>query len=479
MSRAPRNPIIWYDLTVQELKTIFIDIIQGHNKYYISTGESLYGGALIARNLRCCRQGEQKGGILVDLDSLRPSDPLLLSTTPDIWTALRRAYPSSVPRGPEMQGERTVPQASHAVQYHSELAGLLFHMYLKVLVSEPNLRLSGKVEALFWDEPGPFRPQFLSMVRTWFRPLWRLAGDEMFFKGRRDRRHLTYEKVMEVIVRDVGPGELVFRAALRVPLPLPIPEELVVKPAFQCLIHIASVAELKRAVADIAKAMVHIGDASLCLPSLTPNRMLFQYRNLSATSPLGFILDLDPLDEPQSIVACAGVHHDLFATRFAAYDLISGSSTPPLHTLSPRHALESLFNCLVWFYACNKFRDSSKEPPGIAPLWRANYEGEWYDPRASMLSNDRTTGRYMYFLRGRRKFLWEWDSGFLDASSNERADDMCEVLYGWLQPLWKLIGEAHFLARWRESEDGYDWETLGGQFTAQKFMTILMPESGT
>ncbi|KAJ7690185.1 hypothetical protein B0H17DRAFT_1290194 [Mycena rosella] len=474
MARTPRDIIPWSALTAQELKSIFIDLIQGHHKYYVRTGQSPFGGYLFPENTRCDLGAEQKCGILVDLDSLYPPDPLLLACAGTRWAQLRTM--AGLPRA------RTYDEGMDpAAQCSSELSMLIHLVYLH-LITLAVFRGISNTKTFLWQEPGPFQPQFSSIIDTWLRPLCRLAGEWQFAtrRGLLDPTlcgRLTHGSLMTIIVSDFGPGELVFRAALRAPLPLPAPAEIAAKPAFESLIHIPTVSQFKRAVIDIANAIEKSNDAALCFPALTPDRMLFQHHNLSPTSPLGFVLDLDHLDAPESLTACAGVHPAALAMRFAAYDLISGPSVPPLRGLLARHALEALFNALVWFYVSHQFCNSSNGSGRLSPRPRTDYAGTWLDPAAHALPSDRTSYTYQAFLQSRRAFLWDGAGGFLDAKSKSRTDDMCELRDAWLEPLWTMISEALFFARWREGERGFDWDTLGGQFTAERFMAILVPGS--
>lgn len=43
-----------------------------------------------------------------------------------------------------------------------------------------------------------------------------------------------------------------------------------------------------------------------------------------------------------------------------------------------------------------------------------------------------------------------------------------------MKPLWRMVSEAHFFAQWRECEEGIDWATLGGRFTVERFMGVLL-----
>ncbi|KAJ7710543.1 hypothetical protein B0H17DRAFT_1123679 [Mycena rosella] len=406
----PRDIIRWSTLTVEGFKLVFIDLIHGHHRYYISTGQIPCGGYLFPENARCCRDGEQQRGVLVDLDSLRPSDPLLLACA-EFYTGPTRTM-QDIPR-PRI-GKFTEP----AAQCVCELFRLLEFVYGLPRIPRPS-----------WEEPGPFHSKFASMCDSWLRPLWRLASDAVFLKKTRvqpDRRQHeygepTHERLLAIIVK----------TALLVPLPLPAPAELPAKPAFQSLIHIATVAQFKRAVIDIANAINKYNDAALCFPALTSDRMLFQDHNLSSTSLLGFVLDLDPLDAPNTLTACAGAHPAALARRFAAYDLISGPSIPPPRALLPRHAFEALFNALVWFYVCNQFSSSSNGAGRLSPRPRTEYAGTWLDPAAHALPSDRTSYTFKAFLQSRRAFLW--DGAVLDAKSKSRTDHMCQIL--WLDIL--------------------------------------------
>lgn len=90
-----------------------------------------------------------------------------------------------------------------------------------------------------------------------------------------------------------------------------------------------------------------------------------------------------------------------------------------------------------------------------------------------MLPFDRTARRYKEFLQKRRAFLWDRVNAFGDAQVRSEAGAMREVIDAWLVPLWVLVGEAHFSARWREGEKDFDWATFGGRFTVKMFMDIL------
>lgn len=178
----------------------------------------------------------------------------------------------------------------------------------------------------------------------------------------------------------------------------------------------------------------------------------------------GVLLDLDPLAEPASLTACAGARQDPRAVRFTAYDLIAGPVTPQV-VHHPRHALETLFHMLVWFCFCSRAKSGS----------RCEFEFEWRrgwltEVLSALSTRDRTSYSYERFVSQRRVFLWD-RKGLGDVAA--RTDDMRQVVEAWIVPLWEMIGEAHFSARWREDEKGFDWETLGGRFTPKRFMDIL------
>ncbi|KAJ7101347.1 hypothetical protein B0H15DRAFT_796168 [Mycena belliarum] len=327
------------------------------------------------------------------------------------------------------------------------------------------------------------------MKDTWLRPLWRILGDSAFVAARPYPRAqadaiLTYEKVIAIIERDVGSSELVFRAALRVPLPPAIPYELelIQKPTYQSLIHSVAPADFKRAVVDIAKTIIELRDVDLCFPAITPDRMLFQHQQLSAGRPCGFILDLDPLAMSSSLTDCAGQHHDPRALRLAAYDLAAAPHLPSSSGLAPRHALEALFNVLVWFCTYTRFDDEGR----LTPVRGAPYSGIWLNPTGSALVSNRASHEYATFLQSRRAFMWAPGGGRKDVlldgcgGKTEKApmpDSMEALREDWVKPLWRMVSEAHFFARWREGEDGFDWATLGGQFTVERFMAVLSPEA--
>jgi hypothetical protein len=210
--------------------------------------------------------------------------------------------------------------------------------------------------------------------------------------------------------------------------------------------------------------------------------MLFQQQSLSA-GRLGFVLDLDsPLEGLTSLTA----HHDPRAVRYAAYNLISSPFMPSPSTdaVHPRHGLESLFHTLVWFCLCNRFGPHS----GITPMPHTIYVGQWFDPTALAVPEDRTAEAYRTFVRKRRLFLLNWQSAFdkdrrsasdkvKSTGKSKSGDLMCNIVEDWVGPLWKLVGEAHIFSRWKEKEEEYDYETLGGHFTVEKFMAILEGKS--
>ncbi|KAJ7816014.1 hypothetical protein B0H13DRAFT_2293219 [Mycena leptocephala] len=264
------------------------------------------------------------------------------------------------------------------------------------------------------DEPG--RSMTIFCMRHVVRPLWHLMGTSIFEDETKDHAEpllhgrLTYENVMVVITKDVGPSELVFRKALRVPLPTPQPQTL---------------SDFKLAIIDIARAITQFGDASLYFPALTPDRMLFQQQSLSA-GRLGFVLDLDsPLEGLTSLT----VHHD------------------------PR---------AIWTHS------------GITPVPHTMYVGQWFDPTASVVPEDRTAERIGQCVDKDRRSA----SDKVKSSGKSKSGDlMCNIVEDWVGPLWKLVGEAHIFSRWKEKEEEYDYETLGGHFTVEKFMAILEGKS--
>ncbi|KAJ7438541.1 hypothetical protein B0H11DRAFT_2293816 [Mycena galericulata] len=277
------------------------------------------------------------------------------------------------------------------------------------------------------------------------------------------------ENIVALIEKEVGPSDLLFRAALRELLPPPKTEKLSQKPAFQCLLHIGTISEFMHAVVDIAKGITRFSDPSLCFPALTPDRMLFQTQHLTTAGPVGFILDLDYPDEPSSRTEYTREQYlNPRALRFAAYDLVA--TTTPRHypTLYPRHALESLFNSLFWFCVANEFRHSLGPERMVSLPRHANMFSNVADQN---LPPDRTDYVFREFVKQRRAFFHDWVGAFPGIS--KRSDDMMAAVDAWLEPLWKLIGEAHLFSRDRKGEPGYDWETLGGMFTVEKVMKIF------
>ncbi|KAJ7438540.1 hypothetical protein B0H11DRAFT_2104494 [Mycena galericulata] len=422
----------------------------------------------------------RKDGVFVDLDYPHPSDPLLLGCVPESWRY--EVFTQISAPFCERSKISTTP-FSQTVCYNFELRFLIFHLYLNALetfaATPRGLRDPTNAEKLLWETPGPFRSSIEPLVDTWVRPLWRLFSDEVFLESRRERvpdsvpmlhGRVSYANVMAIIEKDVGPSELVFRAALRVPLPPPKADELSLKPAFQCLLHIGTIPELMHAVVDIAKGITQFPDPSLCFPALTPDRMLFQTQHLTTDGPLGFILDLDRPDEPSSHTECAGEHYfNPRARRFAAYDL--ATTTIPLRhnpIFYARHPLESLFYALCWFFVANEFRSS---PAGMVPIPHHLYDNMFFNMTHSNISPNRTY-EFDFFIQQRRAFLRDWVVAFRELRQRSN-DDITAAVDACLAPLWRLIGEAHWFSRDREDELGYDWETLGGMFTMENFMKIL------
>ncbi|KAJ7605569.1 hypothetical protein FB45DRAFT_879356 [Roridomyces roridus] len=137
--------------------------------------------------------------------------------------------------------------------------------------------------------------------------------------------------------------------------------------------------------------------------------------------------------------------------RFAAYDRITPSIAPPPNTLYPRHALESLFNTLIWVALCKDYTS-------------AHTYSTWFSNVGYNLPQDRTRSEYQQFVDRRRHFLvdatWYWNAARVQVG-------MYKLVDAWLVPLGRMIREAHFFLRGRQEEEGdrYDWETLGGKFT--------------
>ncbi|KAJ7125780.1 hypothetical protein C8R43DRAFT_1212119 [Mycena crocata] len=470
----------WSDLSAEELESVFIDVIASHNKYYeyaLKSGTAEYSQPLY---LQCHeRDGDRKCGVLLDLDFAIYTDPLLLLATAPAPTvtliaegiehisalARRRTHPS-------IPTEQRVRQ--HTLQYNCEQQIIIHLLLSRASTLEGAQKLSKNVyspEKTFWELPGPFLPKFLSMRDTWFLPLWRLIGDEYYADLRRPQSErlaglpcgwqLTQENVNKVILTAVGVDRLTFMTALRVPLPPPTADEVSIKPVFEGLNHIPSIRAFKEAIRDIAAAIKDFNDPALCFPGITPDQLLLERGGPPETGVKGFILDLDPLAEPASLTACAGARHDPRAMRFAAYDLIAGPDTPRIH--HPRHALETLFHTLIWFSLCTSVESGG----GFETEWRRS----WLTESSATLPRDRTSYRYETFVAQRRAFLWNREHALGDMEA--WTDDMRQVIDAWTVPLWEMIGEAHFSARWREDEDGFDWETLGGRFTPKRFMDIL------
>ncbi|KAJ7763062.1 hypothetical protein B0H16DRAFT_1688067 [Mycena metata] len=426
------------ELSVEVLKSTFIDIIQSHQQYYDLTSQNVCGGSLKlhSSHFRVNKNEPRSSGIIVNLDRPPCSDPVLLVA------------------------EKRKPEPL-ADEVRRELSLILIVLYARVLAQSSGAYADlsqgdSFLKTAIWNAPGPFKPKFSSIVNSWLIPLWRLLGDEQFVQGRPHlhslKGRMTYATVMDLISKDVGCGELALRAALRVPLPPPQVDELAVLPPFRCLIHIGTASDFERAIVDIAQAVTHFSEAY-------PQH---------ASTPLGFLLDLDPLEQCSSLSTVVGPHQDQPSRRFGPYDLISSPSSAKLNGNNkyPRHALESLFYSLVWFTQAKVFGESG----GIRP----RSGGEWlYYSAASNLPQDHAASRYEGFVMQRRAFLMDWKTYMPFKNMEPGVKQGCSIVERWLVPLWKIIGDAHFFSRWREGEPGYDWQTLGGGFTPEKFMAIL------
>ncbi|KAJ7035977.1 hypothetical protein C8F04DRAFT_1096554 [Mycena alexandri] len=457
------------DLSADILKSAFIDIFQSHQQYYELTAQSLFGGFIHPTFIRVNKNGLRPSGILLDLDGHRCSDPVLRATYLSMTGSPMVAAKDSAPLKSEGMKVGTPESLAEVRQELSAIIAVLYAFGLASRGMDVQLQRTGTIsDSAIWAPPGPFKPQLSSIADSWLIPLWRLAGDEIFLRRRPDlhssKAGMAHATVLDLISKDVGCCELALRTALRVPLPPPQVDELVVIPAFECLIHIATASDFERAILDIAQAVTQFGEAhpQVCLPTVTPDRLLFQQHT---RTPLGFLLDLDPLEQSSSLATFAGPHQDQPSLRFGPYDLISSPSSK-LDNNYPRHILESLFYSLVWFTQANVFGVNG----GITPT----AGGKWlYDSRASNLPEDRTASRYEAFVMQRRAFLMDRSTYMPFTNMEPGVKKGCSLVERWLIPLWKLIGEAHFFSRWREGEQGYDWGTLGGNLTPEKFIAIL------
>ncbi|KAJ6534495.1 hypothetical protein DFH09DRAFT_1180550 [Mycena vulgaris] len=445
------------------LKSVCIDVIQGHHRYYTLTGRTLYGGNLgiLRPSLECHFQpGLRVRGVLVALDFPTITDPLLL-TSSNPSKSKRSEYQTPTHR--ETVRIALTSRKSQARRYTKELISI-FGVLLRNLLDADGRREVGarKLSSCSLEDfrsIATFQPPFSRMGETWIIPLFRRLLDQ-------NSAHVgqtTYEHFVDVITQDMGPEALILNAALYVPLPLPTPVQLT--PTFEYLTHIGRLEDLKNAVVDIANAVTQFSIADEIFASLTPDRMLFQKHTLSGRVA-GYVLDLDPLEEPSNIAAHAGRHHDPRAVRLAAYDLISDPKSTTPRTLYPRHALESLFNVLLWFYLCNEFSDSGV---GVVPRKYA-FTGHWFHHAKTNLPPGRTGYVYQQFMAVRCAFFTEWPEG-----AKERRSAEMRALETWLMPLWSLIAGAHSGSPRRKRWDGGDCETLGGHFTVDKFMKILAP----
>ncbi|KAJ7177050.1 hypothetical protein C8R46DRAFT_1078057 [Mycena filopes] len=432
-------------LSLEVFKSAVVDIIQSHYRYNELTSRSVYGGSSHSSLIRVNRL--QPAGVLLDLDY--PPEPVLLTSA----ATARKKIP--------VLSNSDVPQ---------DLSFSIDKFY-GIAREKATVDLEPSLRSIIWNPPGPFKPRFSSIADSLLIPLWRLLGDTLFFSHRpvsrtTDDASMLYAKAMQLITKAVGCEELVLRTALRVPLPPAQPDELVVTTAFDALIHIETASEFKRAIVDIAKAITQFGQAypRVGLATVTPDCLLFQQNRG------GFLLDLDPLEESSSLITYGGADQGQPSLRFGPYDLISAPSAPPTNNSYPRHALESLFYSLVWFTSQTTMLREPRPAGYDVP------RQEFYDPAASNLPHDRTAYRYPLFVEQRQMFLADWRVylAFMPNSVGLPQSDKNPFRKSWLLAVWALIGEAHLFARWREEEPGYDWETLGGNFTPERFMAALL-----
>ncbi|KAJ7616418.1 hypothetical protein FB45DRAFT_1063890 [Roridomyces roridus] len=394
-----------------------------------------YGGVSFPIYLRHTVGGIS--GALVSLDALEPSDPILVNNRPGI----------AGPRGSTVlpHDEKYIASLPDSAQCNLELQLLVVQLY--------NLN---STRYFLWEAP-----KCMVGNASWGRALWRLLTEDFFLRKRAIaaggppslQGRFTYESLMAEIEKDVGRACIQLRSALRVPLPPAAVDELYFKPIFQSLVRSSNTSDLMHAVIGI----IAFDDPLLCFPALTPDCLLFKPDEPTA----GFILDLDLPEEPGSITHCIPGRllrrHAASTLRFAAYDRITPQSPPPPDTLHPRHALESLFNALVWTAVCKNGTSSYSK-------------STWLSTAPYNLPQDRTKCDYLRFVDERRHFL-------LDATkfwnTAKKRGGMHRVVDSWLVPLWRMISEAQFFAREREEEGRYEWETLGGRFTVEGFVGVL------
>ncbi|KAJ6534476.1 hypothetical protein DFH09DRAFT_1405574 [Mycena vulgaris] len=185
------------------LKSVCIDVIQGHHRYYTLTGRTLYGGnvGILRPSLECHFQpGLRVHGVLVALDFPTITDPLLLASSKPSKSKYSE-YQTPILR--DTVRIALTSRKSQARRYTKELI-FIFGILLRHL-----LDADGHREVGAWKLSGSSLEDIISIAT--FQPHFSRTTDEHF---------------MDVIRPDMGPEALIFNAALYVPLPLPMPVQL-------------------------------------------------------------------------------------------------------------------------------------------------------------------------------------------------------------------------------------------------------------
>jgi hypothetical protein len=124
-----------------------------------------------------------------------------------------------------------------------------------------------------------------------------------------------------------------------------------------------------------------------------------------------------------------------------------------------RHDLESFFWILLWC-ACQYTLNGTTGRKRMTP---ARAMSEW-------------SSQYSYGITRR---------GFIHSSKEEQAFWLCRHISdafkplseSWIRPLWDLLEQGYSSLRENSTTPGYDVETLGGNLTFEKFMSVLAPKA--
>ena len=162
--------------------------------------------------------------------------------------------------------------------------------------------------------------------------------------------------------------------------------------------------------------------------------------------------DLSSEVDDRGEVPASTANHRTGTVPYMARELLDDNPPPHLY----RHDLESLFYVLVWaaiHYDLNKKR-KLKTVDAVKNWDAGNFDSAKQAKDSFFYAN----GADKVFGNVRQEFKT------LEAA--------------WLDPLWDLFRDA-FWSIPRGQNDSYDWRTLGGRLTFNKFMTTIKREPRT